>query len=163
MLYSRDRAPAQAPPASLEPASGFRKQNFLEFHLHCRGLCSCSPVHLTHRSRNIFLCLTSTGRCSSPAFSFCPMTHLAFPLTGASSSLSTQANRENLPGRSWGNCSSKWRRLQPGGAVLWAEERMGVDSRLMPGMLCISLTPPCPASAQGFTNVHLESSTLLTW
>lgn len=50
-----------------------------------------------------------------------------------------------------------------GRVVLRAEERMGIKSQLRPGMLCISLTPPCPASVQGFTNVHLESSSLLVW
>ena len=37
---------------------------------------------------------------------------------------------------------------------------MGINSRLMPGMLCISLTAAHPA---GLCKVHLENSTLLIW
>lgn len=33
----------------------------------------------------------------------------------------------------------------------------------MPGMLCISLTPPSLPILQDFAKVHLENSTLLTW
>lgn len=69
-------APVRALPATLEPAPGFKKQNFQEFYIHWPWALILLACPLNSQNwKHLFLNLTSRLCCSNSACSYYVMTH----------------------------------------------------------------------------------------